>query len=150
MKINSVNPSYFIINKVNGNFEDINKNKYLTLAPSNESKEKIKKYEELRSKIKDLIRSVTKNADNYDKKYIKIKINSNGELPLNKMTEIHGMVPTAVAFFHQNNKNYPQTFLTLLGLGFLALLRTGGGWIPPPTPRPYFLKNGIRYKAEIW
>ena len=134
MKINSVNPSYFVINKVNGNFEDINKNKYLTLVPSNESKEKIKKYEELRSKIKDLIRSVTKNADNYDKKYIKIKINSNGELPLNKMTEIHGMVPTAVAFFHQNNKNYPQTFLTLLGLGFLALLRTGGGWIPPPPP----------------
>ena len=74
MKINSVNPSYFIMNKVNGNFEDINKNKYLTLAPSNESKEKIKKYEELRSKIKDLIRSVTKNADNYDKKYIKIKL----------------------------------------------------------------------------
>ena len=59
---------------MNGNFEDINKNKYLTLAPSNESKEKIKKYEELRSKIKDLIRSVTKNADNYDKKYIKIKL----------------------------------------------------------------------------
>ena len=74
MKNNSVNPSYFIINKVNGNFEDINKNKYLTLVPSNESKEKIKKYEELRSKIKDLIRSVTKNADNYDKKYIKIKL----------------------------------------------------------------------------
>ena len=136
MKINSVNPSYFIINKVNGNFEDINKNKYLTLVPSNESNEKIKKYEELRSKIKDLIRSVTKNADNYDKKYIKIKINSNGELPLNKMTEIHGMVPTAVAFFHQNNKNYPQTFLTLLGLGFLALLRTGGGGFRPPPPPP--------------
>ena len=74
MKNNSVNPSYFIINKVNGNFEDINKNKYSTLAQSNESKEKVKKYEELRSKIKDLIRSVTKNADNYDKKYIKIKL----------------------------------------------------------------------------
>ena len=63
------------------------------------------------------------------------------------MTEIHGMVPTAVAFFHQNNKNYPQT-LTLLGLGFLALLRTGGGWILPP--HRHFLKSGIRYKAEIW
>ena len=51
------------------------------------------------------------------------------------MTEIHGMVPTAVAFFQQNNKNYPQT-LTLLGMGFLALLRTGGGWILPPSPSP--------------
>ena len=36
----------------------------LTLVPTNESKEKIKKYEELWSKIKDLIRSITKNSDN--------------------------------------------------------------------------------------
>ena len=41
-KINSINPVYFIINKVNGYFEEINGNKYLTLVPTNESKEKIK------------------------------------------------------------------------------------------------------------
>ena len=29
------------INKVNGYFEEINKNKYLTLVPTNESKEKV-------------------------------------------------------------------------------------------------------------
>ena len=39
LKINSVNPLYLIINKKNGNFEEINKNKYLTLVPTNESKE---------------------------------------------------------------------------------------------------------------
>ena len=39
--------------------EEINRNKYLTLVPANESKEKIKKYEELRSKIRYLIRLVT-------------------------------------------------------------------------------------------
>ena len=44
VKINSTNPLYFIINKVNRYFEQINKNKYLTLVPTNESKEKIKKY----------------------------------------------------------------------------------------------------------
>ena len=60
VKINSVNPLYLIFKKVNGNFEEINKNKYLTLAPNNESKEKIKRYEELWSKIRDLIRSITK------------------------------------------------------------------------------------------
>ena len=32
VNINSVNPLYLIINKVNGYFEEINKNKYLTLA----------------------------------------------------------------------------------------------------------------------
>ena len=40
VKINSVNPLCLIINKVNGCFEEINKN--LTLVPTNESKEKVK------------------------------------------------------------------------------------------------------------
>ena len=56
-----------------GYFEEINKSKYLTLVPSNENKEKIKKYEELWSKIRDLIRSMTKNQGDYDEKYMKIK-----------------------------------------------------------------------------
>ena len=40
----------------------------ITLLPSNENKEKIQKYEELWSKIRDLIRSITKNSDKFDKK----------------------------------------------------------------------------------
>ena len=40
---------------MNGYFEEINENIYLTLVPTNGSKEKIKKYEELWSKIRDLI-----------------------------------------------------------------------------------------------
>ena len=42
-KMNSVNPSYLVFIKVNGYFDEINKNKYLTLFPTNESKELIKK-----------------------------------------------------------------------------------------------------------
>ena len=38
--INSVSPLYLIFNKVNGYFEQINGSKYLTLVPTNESKEK--------------------------------------------------------------------------------------------------------------
>ena len=53
-----------------GYFEEINGNKYLMLVSTNESKEKIKQYEELWSKIRDLIRSITKKSDDYDKKYI--------------------------------------------------------------------------------
>ena len=45
------------------------------LVPTTESKEKTKKYEELRSKIRDLVRSVTKNLNDYDEKYMKIKFN---------------------------------------------------------------------------
>ena len=69
------------------------------LVPTNESKEKIKKYEELWSKTRDLIRSVTKNADDYDEKYMKIKFNSDEELPLNKTIEIPGMTIVVRAFF---------------------------------------------------
>ena len=75
LKINSVNPLYLIFRKVNGYFEEINGNKYLTLVPTNESKEKTKKYKERRNKIRDVIRSLTKNSD-YDEKFMKIKITS--------------------------------------------------------------------------
>ena len=49
---------------------------WLFLFPTNKSKENIKKYEELWSKIRDLIRSKTKNSDGHDEKYMKIKFNS--------------------------------------------------------------------------
>ena len=42
LKIKSVNLLQLIINKVNGCFKEINKNKYLTLVVTNESKEIIK------------------------------------------------------------------------------------------------------------
>ena len=59
------------------------------LVPITESKSKIKKNEELWSKIRDnLIRSITKNSDDYDEKYMKIKFISDDELPLNKIIEI--------------------------------------------------------------
>ena len=61
VKIYSANPSNLIFRFVNGYFEEINRNKYLTLVPTNESKEKIKYYEELWIKIRDSFRSITKN-----------------------------------------------------------------------------------------
>ena len=53
---------------------------------------KAKKYEELLKKIRDLIRSITNNSDNYDEKYMKIKLNSDENLRLNKTLEIHNIV----------------------------------------------------------
>ena len=82
VKINSVNFSYLIFSKVNGYFEKVNKNKYLTLVPTNESKVKIK------IKIGDLVRSITKGSDEYDQMYIKIKFHLYNDLPLNKTIEI--------------------------------------------------------------
>ena len=84
VKINSVNPFCLIISKANGYLEKINKKKYLPLVLTNERKKRIKTYAERCSKIKDWIRSITKNSDHFDKSYMKIKFNSDNDLPLNK------------------------------------------------------------------
>ena len=60
LKIDRVNPLCLIFSKVNGYFEEMNGNKYLLIVPTNESKEKILKNEELRIKIRYLIRLITK------------------------------------------------------------------------------------------
>ena len=96
---------------MNGYFEEINKRKYLTLVPTNDSKEKIKKYEEPWSKNRDVIRSITKSSDDYDEKYLKINFNSDDELALNKTMEIPSMVIVVRAIFHESKKYYPQVFL---------------------------------------
>ena len=70
----------------------------------------MKNFEELWSKIRNLIRSTNKNSDDCDEKYMKIKFNSDEELPLNKTIEIPKKTIVARAVFSQNNK-YPQIFL---------------------------------------
>ena len=68
-------------------------------------------YEELCSKIRDQIRTITHDSDNYDKKYMKIKFNSDDDFLLNKTFEIHNITIVIRAVFHENNKCYPQFFL---------------------------------------
>ena len=96
---------------MNGYFEKINGNKYLMLVATNQSAEKIKKNEELWSKIKDLIRSLTKNSYDYDEKYMKMKFHLDDELPLNKRKEIPTMTIVVTAIFDGINKYYPQVVL---------------------------------------
>ena len=72
------------------------------------AKRNLKKYGELWSKITDLIRSIIKNSDNYDKRYMKIKFNSDDELRLNKTVEIPIMTIVVRVVFLEINKFYPQ------------------------------------------
>ena len=72
---------------------------------------KIMKRVKLWSKIRDLIRPVTKNTDDYDEKYMKIKFDLDDELPLNKTIEIRSMIIVVRAVLHGNNKYYLQVFL---------------------------------------
>ena len=91
---------------MNGYFEEINGNKHLTLVSTNESNKK-RKYGELWIKIGDLIRLITKSLDYYDEKYMKIKFDSDDELPLNKTIEMS----TMTIVVRTVNKYYLQAFL---------------------------------------
>ena len=106
VKSYSVNPLYLVFR--NGYFEEIDKSKYLTLVSTNKSKEK--KYEELWSKIRDLIRSIAKSFVDHDEKYIRIKFNLDDELPLNKTIEVSTLTIVVRATFLGNNNYYPQVF----------------------------------------
>ena len=85
LKIYSVNALYLIFGKVNRYFGEIIENKYLMLVSANESKEK--KAWRTKIKIRDLSSSITKNLDDYDEKYMKIKFDSDDNFPLNKTIE---------------------------------------------------------------
>ena len=52
------------------------------------------------NKIRDLIRSITKNSDDYDEKYMEIKFNFDDELPLNKTIEISIVKIVIRVLFH--------------------------------------------------
>ena len=80
MKINSVNPWYLIINKVDEYIDESNGTKNLTLDFSEKNKDTLKKYTKLWDKVKDLIRSVANTLGNYDKQYMKIKFNSDDKI----------------------------------------------------------------------
>ena len=68
----------------------------------------LKKYEELKSKIREVISSITKNSDDYDEKYIKVGFKTIVKF---KTTKICSMEIVVTAVFYKNGKYYPQFFL---------------------------------------
>ena len=49
--------------------------------------------------------------NDYEKDYIKIKFNSDDNLPLNKSLKFHLMTVTITSVFAEDSKLYPQVFL---------------------------------------
>ena len=62
-------------------------------------------------KIKDLIRSINNNSDDYEVKYMKIKFSSNDDLPLKRTLELHKIIIVVRFVFHEDRKYDPQIFL---------------------------------------
>ena len=87
-----------------------NGGKYLPLVPTEESKNTLKKYKELWDKIIYLIRSIINNSNNYDKKYIRINLHLDNELPLSNTLKLYNMVINVRSAFQEGSKYY-QVFL---------------------------------------
>ena len=80
----------------------------MTLVPTNQNEDTLKKFKELRNKIRELITSATNNLNLYDGKYIKIKLNSDDDLSLKKMLELLKMIIAVRVVFDEDKKYYQQ------------------------------------------
>ena len=59
------------------------------------------------NKRKYLFRSKNNDTDNYDAKYIKIKFNSNADLPLTKSLELLDVIIVVRSVYNDGNNHYP-------------------------------------------
>ena len=109
--IYSVNPLYLPANHASGYIEEKNGNKYLIFDDSaDEKKELLKKYKDVWNGMKNKIKEINVVKSDYEKDYMKIKFNSDDNLPLNKTLKLHAMTIIIRSVFEENFKLYPQVF----------------------------------------
>ena len=78
----------------------------------NENKELLKKCVDVWDGVENKIKTINDNKENdYGKDYMKIKFNSDDDLPLNKPLKFHNMTITIRSVFEEDGKLYPQVFL---------------------------------------
>ena len=109
--INSVNPLYLNITHASGYIEEKGVNKYLVFDSTDENKELLKKYNDVFNGIRNKIKKISGDECDYEKDYMKIKFNSDDDLPLNKPLKFHLMTITIRSVFEKDGKLYPKVFL---------------------------------------
>ena len=86
-------------------------NKYLIFDSTDENKELLKKYNDVWNGIRDKIKEVSSGECDYEKDSMKIKFNSEDDLPLNKPLKFHNMTIIVRSVFEEDGKLYLQVFL---------------------------------------
>ena len=110
--INSVNPLYLIIGDVDRFIEENNEIKYLAFASTDKNKKLLEKYTKLWNEVKYHIQTINAyKSGEYKKDYMKIKFNSDDDLPLNKLLKLHNLTIIVRSVFEEDGKYYPQLFL---------------------------------------
>ena len=79
-----------------------------------ENKELFKKYNDAFNGIMDKIKEVSNDECDYEKDYMKIKFNSDDNLPLKKPLKFHLMTITIRYVFEEDGELYPQCFLMIV------------------------------------
>ena len=109
--VNSVNPLYLMINRIKGHFEEVDGDKYLII--SSENGDIMQKYQEVFDEIIEAIKKINDYSQpvKYDENYMKIKFNTDDNIPLNKI--IYFPTITIIIRFvtQKDGKYYPQLFL---------------------------------------
>ena len=109
--VNSVNPFYLMINRIDGFVEQKNGNKYLNIADTNKNSEVLKKYNQVFNGIKYHINKMNDSDSEYEKDYMKIKFDTDDDIPLNKVLYFPTIAVIIRCVFEQNVKYYPQVYL---------------------------------------
>ena len=109
--INCVNHLYLLIDHASGYIEEKVVNKYLVFDSTDENKELLKKYNDVFNGIRNKIKKISGDECDYEKDYMKIKFNSDDNLPLNKPLRFHNMTIIIRCVFSEGGKLYPQLFL---------------------------------------
>ena len=108
--IYSVNTLYLNITHASGYIKEKGVNKYLVFDSTDESKEIIKKYNDVFNGIRDKIKEINSDESDYEKDHMKTKFNSDDDLPLKKPLKFHLMTITIRSVF-EDGTLYLQVFL---------------------------------------
>ena len=103
---------YLITGKVDGHIEEKNGSKYLVFDSTDENKEVLKKYRELWYGIKNEIETINSGKKvEYGKNFMKVKFNTDDNLPLNEPLKLHLLTIIVRCLFEEDSKFYPQLYL---------------------------------------
>ena len=111
-KIICVNPLYLLVHRIDEFIEEKEGNKYLNIASTDSNNEILKRYEEVLSGIKNCIEKIIDSkSGEYGKDYMKIKFNSDDDLPLKKQLKFLSITTIVRSAFEESGKYYPHIFL---------------------------------------
>ena len=108
--INSVNPLYLRTDHANWYIEEKGVNKYLIFDSTDENKELLKKYNDVFNGIRDKIKEISSGECDYEKDYMKMKFNSDDNVPLKKPLKFHNITMIIRSVFEEDGKFIHKLF----------------------------------------